>query len=395
MLEKFLSLSLNLPVILLADCLEPEQVINAARLGVREILVGPFSNERVGQALERHRVSLYHTSALQTVDRKPCPTILGDSDAMYEVYCQLGIAASNELNILITGETGVGKDVSAACIHRHSERANAPFVAINCTAVPDGLLESEFFGHVRGAYTSAAADARGKVESAEGGCLLLDEIGDMPLHFQAKLLRFLENKTYYRVGDSTQRKADVRVIASTNRDLEEEIRAGRFRRDLYFRLAQLPIHIPPLRARREDILALAQAFIAEANLQMNLAVAGLAHSVEQALLRQDWPGNVRELKNVIGQAVAATRNGLIEQLPAGANGEVQQQGDSQDSSSGLEQIVRQAITRGEIRELFERVERITLSTMLDVLQGNRSRISEELGVSRNTLRTKLRDHGLQ
>lgn len=382
------------PVIVVGAGLMPEQIIRAIRLGAVDVLHEPVPAQRLRSALDQARLaSLEDPTETPSPPWADCPALLGDAPCMQEVYKQLGLAAGNDLNVLLTGETGVGKEVSARCIHRHGPRAGRPFVALNCTAIPEGLLEAELFGYARGAYTHAHTDRPGQIESAEGGTLLLDEIGDMSPGFQAKLLRFLEEKQFHRLGDSTPRRADVRIIAATNRDLAADVEAGRFRRDLYYRLAQFPVHIPPLRDRPGDIRSLAEAFVAEANPHLGVRIHGLSPEAEAAALGHAWPGNVRELKNVIALAAARTRTGWIRHLPLDGQ-PPSDTGHGEADPPDIRPLVRRAVEGGRIRQWLQAVERTALHTLLEHFEGNRSRVAEEMGISRNTLRARLKAHDL-
>ncbi|MFW2132752.1 sigma-54 interaction domain-containing protein [Ectothiorhodospira haloalkaliphila] len=392
-LEAVMESSRAQPTILVGDGLAPEQVILAARLGALDVLTEPLCRDQLRKAIGEARMSCLDSTDADVL-REDCPAILGTSSQILSVYKQLGVAASNDLNVLLTGETGVGKEVSAHCIHRHSVRAHRPYVAINCTAIPEGLLEAEMFGYARGAYTNAIADGVGRIESAHGGTLLLDEVGDMPMAFQAKLLRFLEDRQFHRLGDSEPRAADVRVIAATNRDLEQDVEAGRFRRDLYYRLSQLPIHIPALRERTDDVRALLRAFVSDANLKLGLHITDISEQAQAEAVAYHWPGNVRELKNIVYQAAVRTRVGRIDHLPL-FPGTHTQGGDDTCSETALAALIQRAIAGGRVREMLEEVEGLALQSLLEAFAGNRSRVAEELGMSRNTLRARLRLHGLQ
>lgn len=389
-LEAFLESSGHLPTLLVGEGLMPEQVILATRLGALDVLTDPLCPEQLMKAIDEARAGCIDGDETDVL-REDCPAILGTSAQILSVYKQLGVAASNDLNVLLTGETGVGKEVSAYCIHRHSSRARQPYVAINCTAIPEGLLEAELFGYTRGAYTNAVTDSVGRIESAHGGTLLLDEIGDMSLAFQAKLLRFLEDRQFHRLGDSKPRAADVRVIAATNRNLAQDVEAGRFRQDLYYRLSQLPIHIPPLRERPDDVRPLLRAFVSDVNLNLGLRITDISEPAQAAAVAYHWPGNVRELKNAVYQAAARTRVGSINgfSFPDGANR------DDTHAETALTALIQRAIAGGRVKELLDEVEGLTLQSLLEAFAGNRSRVAEELGMSRNTLRARLRLHGLQ
>ncbi|ANB03655.1 hypothetical protein ECTOBSL9_0824 [Ectothiorhodospira sp. BSL-9] len=392
-LEALMKSSGDLPTLVVGEGLVPEQVILATRLGALDVLTDPLCREQLMKAIDEAHVSCLNSTEADVL-REDCPAILGTSSQILSVYKQLGVAASNDLNVLLTGETGVGKEVSAYCIHRHSPRAKQPYVAINCTAIPEGLLEAELFGYARGAYTNAVTDGVGRIESAHGGTLLLDEIGDMSLTFQAKLLRFMEDRQFNRLGDSEPRAADVRIIAATNRDLEEDVEAGRFRRDLYYRLTQLPISIPPLRERPDDVRALLRAFVSDVNLNLGLRITGFSDQAEATAVAYHWPGNVRELKNVVYQAAVRARVGCIDDFPLSGGANTQGAADSH-TETALTALIQRAIAGGQVRELLEEVEGLTLRSLLEAFAGNRSRVAEELGMSRNTLRARLRLHGLQ
>lgn len=377
------------PAIVVLPRMIPEQIIAATRLGAIEVLFHPIDCEKLLVAARRAIMIQRTKVGLPTCDQ--LPAVLGESPKMLEVFKQVGIAASNNLNVLIGGETGVGKEVASYCIHKHSARADGPFVAINCAALSEQLIEAELFGHARGAFTGSVRDVPGKVEIADGGTLFLDEVGDLPQSCQAKLLRFLEDRTFYRLGEVHQRTSDVRIVAATNRNLAAEVAAGRFREDLYYRLAQITLVVPPLRERVEDIPVLINAFIAKANTTLNLQITGVSPEAMEAARRFHWPGNVRQLRNVVFQAAIRQRAGEISAFHFPGD-------DAADKAEGsavdLESIVRAAINRGQVRNLLGNLEAMALKTLLNFYGGNRSRISSELGISRNTLRAKLREYGI-
>jgi formate hydrogenlyase transcriptional activator len=237
--------------------------------------------------------------------------IIGDSPGIRKVKQQVQLVAPTDAAVLITGESGTGKELVARAVHDHSERKSRPLIKLNCSAVPEGLFESEFFGHVRGAFTGALKDKPGRFELADAGTLFLDEIGDVPLAMQAKLLRVLQEKELERVGDIRTRKVNVRIVAATNRDLKKEVDAGRFREDLFYRLSVFPIEVPPLRARRDDIPPLAEHFLAQSARRMNLPATRISPAALSQLTAHDWPGNVRELENTIERAVILSRGGCL------------------------------------------------------------------------------------
>ncbi len=236
---------------------------------------------------------------------------VGESQALQHVLRQVQLVAPTEAAVLVTGESGTGKELVARAIHDRSPRKDRPLIKVNCSAVPEALFESEFFGHVKGAFTGALADRPGRFELADGGTLFLDEIGEVPIAMQAKLLRVLQEGEFERVGDTRTRRVDVRIVAATNRDLKREVEAGRFRQDLFYRLSVFPIQVPPLRERREDIRPLALHFISQSAKRLNRGVPRVARAVLGQLAAHDWPGNVRELQNVIERAVILSQGGPL------------------------------------------------------------------------------------
>jgi len=243
--------------------------------------------------------------------------LIGDSPALRKVIQQIDLVAPTDATVLITGESGTGKELVARAIHERSPRADRPLVTVNCGAVPEALFESEFFGHVKGAFTGAMRDKAGRFELADGGTLFLDEIGEIPLPMQAKLLRVLQEQEIERVGDPRPRKVNVRIVAATNRDLKTEVEARRFRQDLFYRLSVFPIENPPLRERREDIPRLAEHFVRAAARRLGRRPPHLPAATARQLAGQDWPGNVRELQNAVERAVILAQSGpLIFDLPS-------------------------------------------------------------------------------
>jgi formate hydrogenlyase transcriptional activator len=237
--------------------------------------------------------------------------IIGESPGLLKVKQQIQLVAPTDAAVLITGESGTGKELVARAVHDHSARKGRPLIKLNCSAVPEGLFESEFFGHVRGAFTGALKDKPGRFELADGGTLFLDEIGDVPLAMQAKLLRVLQEKELERVGDTRTRRVNVRIIAATNRDLKREVDDGRFRQDLFYRLSVFPIEVPPLRERREDIPPLVEHFLAQSARRMSRPAMRITQAAQSQLTAHDWPGNVRELQNTVERAVILSREGPL------------------------------------------------------------------------------------
>jgi DNA-binding NtrC family response regulator len=305
------------PVILMTAYSTIENAVDAMRHGAYHYLNKPFNLDEVvvtvEKALEtsglRREVRAYRTSQSREYS---FDSIIGKAPAMVAAKALLArVAASPASTVLLTGETGTGKDLAAKAIHYHSDRAAKPFVNITCSALPEQLLESELFGHERGAFTDARQQKRGLFETADGGTVFLDEIGEMTPGLQAKLLRFLEDKTFKRVGGLSDIRVDVRVIAATNRNLEDEVRAGKFREDLFYRLQVMPIVLPALRERHGDVALLAEWYIEKYNREFRKRVRGLTHEAITLLEHYRWPGNIRELRNAIERAMLLTDRGLL------------------------------------------------------------------------------------
>lgn len=385
LLAEVRSLGLQLPVVMLSAYVSPENLVMASRHGAVEILHKPAGVEEIAAALEEAFSKAAPVVGKKLGQLSPEDAVIGTSAAMQEAYKTLGLAAGNNLSVLLTGETGVGKDVSARLIHTKSARSAGPFVAVNTTAIPINLFEAELFGYAAGAFTGANAATPGLIESAKGGTLFLDEIGDFPLAAQAKLLRFLEDQSFTRLGDATQRKADVRIIAATNQKLEQRIAAGEFREDLYFRLALIPIELPALRQRKEDLPALLEFFVQQANKELGLKIEGVSEEVLAQTQAHSWPGNIRELKNCVFRSAARQQSGWLTQLEIGT---------STVSEQGLEELIRQALAKNELAQFLDEVQKLALTQALDFYAGNKSQLAEVLGISRNTLRTRLKALGL-
>ena len=332
------------------------------------------------------------------------PEIVGGSKSMMEVYQRTRLVAPSRASVLLIGETGTGKELIARAVHRLSPRADGPYIRVNCGALSESLLESELFGHVKGAFTGAIDNKTGRFEAAHGGTIFLDEISSMSAKLQVKLLRVLQEREFERVGESRTIRVDTRVIAATNQWLEDEIEAGRFRDDLYYRLNVVPIRIPPLRERREDVAALAAFFLERYSEENRRDPPELTTEVLDALLTYDWPGNVRELENYIERAVVMSAGGAVkpEMLslpsqggrrlrPAGARGG--------DLHSLIQILVRSGIQSlpGEEGNLYERlvggVERELIEQVMQLCDNVQVKAASRLGINRNTLHKKLGEFG--
>jgi len=287
-------------------------------------VAGAIAHARSYEEIQRLKLQLEQQNAYlqeEVVEAKAFGALVGQSAALQQVVSQIDMVAPTDASVLITGETGTGKELVAHEIHQRSARRGRPMIRVNCASIPKELFESEFFGHVKGAFTGAVRDRAGRFESADGGTLFLDEIGEVPMDLQAKLLRVLQEKRYERVGEDRTRRADVRIVGATNRDLKREAAAGRFREDLYYRLSVFPIQVAPLRDRREDIPPLAKHFIDLSVRELRSPKPRLTRAGISKLQSYDWPGNIRELRNVIDRAVILARGGALDfDLPGGEAG---------------------------------------------------------------------------
>ena len=388
------------PVIVMTAYSDLESAVAAFQGGAYEYLPKPFD---VDQAVELIRRAMDESqrelAALEPIGE--VPEILGQAPAMQEVFRAIGRLSQSSATVLITGESGTGKELVARALHRHSTRAAKPFVAINTAAMPKDLLESELFGHERGAFTGAQALRRGRFEQAEGGTLFLDEIGDMPAELQTRLLRVLSDGTFYRVGGHQQLKANVRVIAATHQDLEARVREGAFREDLYHRLNVIRVRIPSLRERREDIPLLARHFLARSAKELNVESKRLSDEVLSHLARMEFPGNVRQLENLChwltvmapGQAIG------IADLPAEFRGEpaAAAAAPASDWVAALEQEVERRLARGEtgvMDQLSRQFERSLIVKALARTGGRRIEAANLLGMGRNTITRKIQELGI-
>jgi DNA-binding NtrC family response regulator len=365
-----------------------DHAVEAAKSGCYQFVGKPFQLEQIRMvvkgALEsaslRREVELLRRGAQ---GRFPIDQVVGESPGIREVMSTVEKVAPSRATILLSGETGTGKEIMARAVHRASHAASGPFVAINCSAVPENLLESELFGHEKGAFTDAKNRKKGVFELANNGTLFLDEIGDMDTGLQSKLLRVLETRTFKRVGGTVDIEVQVRVVAATNKNLKEEVRKGAFREDLYFRLAVVPIAIPALRERLEDVLVLARFFLDHLNRELGRSVSGFTEEAEAALLAYGWPGNVRELRNVVERALLLSTGEEI-------------------GLSALPHEVRfpEPAGRPEVGPPATGVwsladaERYAIEMALARFEGNKTRAAEALGVSRQTLRSKIREYGV-
>jgi two-component system nitrogen regulation response regulator GlnG len=393
------------PVIFITGKMTTDTAIEAMKLGAYDYLFKPLELGPLRQTIDR-AVNLsrqVHTPAVvaegETVDER-ADAIIGRCPAMLQVYKAIGRVADQDVTVLITGETGTGKELVARAIYQHSRRAQGPYLAINCAAIPEQLLESELFGHEKGAFTGADRSRIGKFEQCSGGTLFLDEVGDMSPLTQSKLLRVLQEQLFERLGGNETIKTDTRVLAATNRDLAALVTRGRFRQDLFYRLSVFTIHMPPLRERGDDLLLLVQHYTRRFNKELGKEVTRVAPETMDALRQCTWPGNVRELQSVLKQALLqATGTILVPDflpeslLKPGPTTETQ----PIEETRPLVQFIEEQLAAGT-ENLYEqslrRMERILLTRVLQHTQGNQVQASKLLGITRGSLRNKIRELGI-
>ncbi len=402
-LPEFLQVTGNAPVIVMTAFGDLETAVAAVKHGASDYLTKPF---RLEDAIRMCRQAL-HKSVTRTapvatnVMSRGNETLVGQSAGMQQVFRQIALVADSDLSVLITGETGTGKELVAAAIHRHSRRANQTYIPIAPVALHPELIESELFGHVKGAFTGASDDRPGLFERAAGGTVFLDEIGDLPLSTQVKLLRVLEQGQYCPVGDVRVQTSDVRVLAATHRDLHEAVALGEFREDLFHRLSGVQIHLPPLRNRIDDIATLCQHFLGAMDYQSR--DSAIDAKLLATLGERPWNGNIRELKNAIEHAavVARGRQLRIEDFPDAKPGRISQPA---STTASLERSVRawatEAVEKGEVNseplhsQFLTAAEPALLQVVMESTGGNRAKAAELLGIHRGTLRDRLRAYGM-
>jgi DNA-binding NtrC family response regulator len=393
----------DLPVIVMTAYGTMKTAMEAMRLGAFDYLGKPIELTQIRGLLEK---ALHRPTTRRETAPAPAPSIqqdelVGNSPAMLEIFKLMGLLTGNDLTVLITGESGVGKELAARSIHRHSARSAGPFIAVNCAAIPEALMESELFGHEKGAFTGADSRRMGRCEAAIDGTLFLDEIGELPYHLQSKLLRVLQERTFERVGSVQPIPLKARIIAATNRDLEELCRQGRFREDLYYRLKLVNLHIPPLRKRTEDIAALVAHLLTQINHELGRHISGVEPSAMAKLQRHPWPGNVRELEHTLKRAALMARGTMLtvhdlslEPAPAAAADNME------DITQALQQAARTALhrlldtPRRDDDGIFHRLVAVTEQALIDealkISSGNQVAASELLNLHRTTLRNKLK-----
>jgi two-component system, NtrC family, nitrogen regulation response regulator GlnG len=398
----------DLPVIMMTAYGTLQVAVEAMKQGAYDYIGKPFDVDEVllvvGKALEAQALAREVSQLRQlTEERFDLGGIVGGSPAMQQIFKAVGKVAGTDLTVLLRGESGTGKELIARAVHENSRRKGRPFVPVNCAAIPRELLESELFGHEKGAFTGAVAARRGRFEQADGGTVFLDEVGDMDLSLQTKLLRVLQERQIERLGGEGSIPVDVRIVAATNQDLEGAVTLRAFREDLFYRLNVVTIHLPPLRDRREDIPALVTHFLTTFSHEQQTAPKVFSPDALELMTRYRWPGNVRELENVVKRAAALTPTSLVlsDHLPDA----VRKGAGSEDSAAGPEEFPVDWM-RGEIARLRDTldgqlhahfvacVERPLLALILRRTGGNQVKAAELLGINRNTLRKRIKDLGV-
>jgi two-component system response regulator AtoC len=373
-LRRAMARRLHQPVVLMTAFGSISSAVDAMRAGAFHYLTKPFSLDDLLEIVHDSAAQIRQLRSIHAEGGDEAFPIVFRSPVMARLLAMASEVAESSASVLITGASGTGKELLARAIHAISGRRERPFVPVDCGAIPEGLLESELFGHRRGAFTGAVADKAGIVEGADGGTLFLDEVGNLPAPMQAKLLRFLQDRRFRRVGDTVERAVDARLVSASNRDLRELVGEGSFREDLYYRLAVISLDIPPLRDRREDIPPLVYHFIRRFNEGAGYAVEGVRQDALDLLIDHSWSGNVRELENVVERAVILRKAGLVQ-------------------PSDLPPEMASTPSAGAGRSL-EEMERQHILQLLEECGGNRSRVARILGISRRTVYRKLRQYGI-
>ncbi|AGM40112.1 Fis family transcriptional regulator [Spiribacter salinus M19-40] len=399
LMQRFHAQNPAMPVIVITAHSDLDAAVSAYEGGAFEYLPKPFDVEEAVE-LVRRAAAAAQSSAPPEARREDLPEIIGEAPAMQEVFRAIGRLSRSNITVLINGESGTGKELVAGSLHRHSPRAEKPFIALNMAAIPRDLMESELFGHEKGAFTGAHQVRRGRFEQADGGTLFLDEIGDMPAELQTRLLRVLADGEFYRVGAHTPMRVDVRIIAATHQNLEHLVEEGRFREDLFHRLNVIRIHCPALRERQADIPALADHFLQRAARELNVEPKQLTPDVQQRFRQLPWPGNVRELENTCRwlTVMASGRDVQMDDLPqeiAHAQPEEESAVDWESALARWADHKAAGQSVGALSEAQERLERILIEAALRRTGGRRQDAARLLGWGRNTLTRKIRDLQMQ
>lgn len=378
----------GLPVILITAHGTVDSAVEAIKNGATDYVTKPFDSDELLPIIEKALRTEEKTRSALHEDAAGRYKIIGQTAKMKSVYAMIEKVCRSPTTVLITGESGTGKELVARALHDHSDRASAPFIQVNCGAIPENLFESELFGHEKGAFTGAVASKPGKFEMADGGTLFLDEIGELPKDMQVKLLRVIQDGQFERVGGVRSQTVDVRLVAATNRILEDEVREGNFREDLFYRLNVIPLRLPPLRDRADDIPLLTDHFVDKFNARLGTKVEGLTPDAMAALLAHKWPGNIRELENLIERSVLLVDGNILTlaDLPGLTRDPIESTGAVASEEMGLKEYVRVYTAK---------LERARIQRVLEEEDNNVTRASKKLGISRKSLQMKMKDYGLR
>ena len=394
LLSEFKRMDEDLGVIMMTAYADIEVALNAIRIGANDFIKKPFNIDellvRVGEVLKKNRLLRDHDQLKKQVKTmRGKAGMIGQCKAIRDIGQVVKMIGVSDSSVLITGESGTGKEVVARLLHSTGMRSRKPFVPINCGAIPEELLESELFGHLKGAFTGAVRTMPGRFELANGGVIFLDEIGDMSPKLQVKLLRVLQERTFTPVGGSKEVEIDVQIIAATHRELEEEISAGRFREDLFYRLNVIPVHIPPLRERGDDILLLTEHFMQYFNRIKNASISGLSDETKKLMMRYNWPGNVRELRNIMERISILKRSGQVsgEDLPA----KILSSGDRVRRNMDVD-LSRE--DRIDLKAMVDEFENSLVVSALNRFGWNKNQAANFLSMNRTTLVEKIKKKGL-
>jgi two-component system nitrogen regulation response regulator GlnG len=408
-LKEIRSSAIDSPVIIITAQNTVKNAIEAMKQGAYDYIAKPFDLDEVKITVERAIESYENSKKLdilraESSEIDTLQDIVGQSQAMLNIYKMIGRVAERDITVLVNGESGTGKELVARAIHSNSMRRNNRLVAVNIAAIPKELLESELFGYQKGAFTGASISRQGRFEEADGGTLHLDEIGDIPHELQTKLLRILEEKKLYRLGSEKPSPIDVRIIASTNKDLEKEVADGNFREDLYYRLVAITIKIPPLRDRLEDIIPLTEHFLTKYEKELGVGTRTLSDEAKETVLGYSWPGNVRELENIIKRVLVLTSDTIITRdtlIGTAPHLEGKMRGDQES----LDNLIRHELnylldskneSSNKIYEtIIKKVEKPLIKLVLDITKGNKKKAALILGINRNTLSKKMEELGFQ
>ena len=395
LLERIKEINTNLPVIMITAYASPENAVRAMKDGAFDYITKPFKVEEIIDNV-RKAISISPPAGVGPVPSEAgsFADIIGKSPEMQKIYDLIAKIAPTPANVMIYGESGTGKELVAKAIHKHSKVADQPFVPITCSAIPESLLESELFGHVKGAFTGAITNKKGLFEAADNGSVFLDEIGELTPLIQTKLLRVLQERELKRVGGTETIKVNVRIIAATNKNLEEEVMAGRFREDLFYRLAVVPIRVPPLRERKGDVPLLVDHFLNKFSTSLDKEIHEMSSYALKVLMEYDFPGNVRELENIIERGVALENSNII--LPESLTLSLHQKRQQDEKVAPLFQAVadEEELLELGLEKIITKLEKKLIEYCLDKADHSKMRAAELLKVSFRSLRYKIQKYGI-